>query len=158
MIELIGQPKTMMPDLPARSVMADKMAGTIMVPTIYFWVEFDLNEVPVSMTAAFTYMSRAHGALQFGETWPVDASWGATTRKTYQKKLCGKMVETLDVLVHHGDAILDSHGNINFRLLQDAEAERFFQDKLWADRLGAFAKVVIVKVINFKKAKELKLI
>ena len=161
MIELIKQPKILTPDTAQQhrhEVFQNKLADNIVVQTIYFWVEFDLQEKPVSMTAAFTYFSKAYGPLQFGETWTVDEAWGPTTRKAYQKKLCGKMVETLDVLVHHGDKILDSRGNINFRELQDAEAERFFRDPLWADRLGAFTKVVIVKVINFKKAQELKLI
>src|SRR3990167_5197589 len=105
MIELIKQPKILTPDTVQQhrhEVFQNKLADNIVVPTIYFWVEFDLQEKPVSMTAAFTYFSKAYGPLQFGETWTVDEAWGPTTRKAYQKKLCGKMVETLDVLVHHG--------------------------------------------------------
>lgn len=172
MIELPGQaketPRIILGDKPAPKVLTDEqkfhekkqaqMVNTIRIPDIYFWIEFDQTEKPVAMTAAFTYNSKAHGFLQFGETWKVEDTWGRTSRKTYQKKLCGKMVETLDVLTHHGDSILDRFGNINFTALQNAEAERFFRDPHWADRLGAFSKIVRVKVINYKKAVELKLI
>lgn len=127
----------------------------IFVPDIFFWIEYDLMEKPVCMTAAFTYNSKKLGAIQFGETWQIDKDWSKISRRTYEKKLMGKMVETLDILTHHGDKILDAEGNINTRLLNDMEAERFYLDKNWSDRLGAFAQVVRVKVIGFTKAKEL---
>lgn len=130
----------------------------IVVPDIFFWVEYDQTEKPTHMTCAFTYNSKRYGPLQFGETWPIDKDWSKVSRRTFEKKLMGKMVESLDLLVHHGDRILDSDGNIHPVRANDAEAERFFLDKNWGDRIGAFAKIVRVKAINKAKAIELGLI
>jgi hypothetical protein len=133
-------------------------SGTL-VPDIYCWKDFDaFTKEPVSMTAAFTYMSKKFGPTQFGMTYPVEKEWSKSQRVAYQRKLLRQVMDTLDILVHHGDDVLDADRNINPKKFNDKEAERFYLDKDWEKRVNAFHSVVRVKLINTAKARELKLI
>ena len=138
-------------DIHAKSVAAK--AGQIMVPDLYFWVDYNILQVPVAMTCAFKWQD-----LLFGEMWKIDELWSAGRRRAYEKKLMAKMVNSLGLVVHFGRLILDKHGNIDPVKAEDEVARRYFLDKLWKARLDAFHKIIRVKAINVVKAKELNLI
>lgn len=125
----------------------------IVVPDIFFWVDYNILQQPVRMTAAFKW-----NELNFGETWKIEKTWNKSHRRAYEKKLMAKMVDTLGLLVHMGKLILDKDGNIDPVKAEDEVARRYFLDKLWKARIDAFHKVVRVKAINVVKAKELGLL
>jgi hypothetical protein len=128
-------------------------AGQIMVPDLYFWVDYNILEKPIAMTCAFKWRD-----LQFGEMWKIDELWSRGKRRAYEKKLMAKMVNSLGLIVHFGNLILDKNKNIDPVKAQDEVARRYFLDKLWKARLDAFHKVIRIKVINVVKAKELGLL
>ncbi len=137
---------------------ADVNKNSIRVPDLYFWVDYNILQQPVQMTCAFKWMSKIHGLLYFGQSYKIDEDWSKSRRRAYEKRLMAFMVNSLGLLVHMGDMILDSDGNIDPQKATDETARRYFLDKLWKSRLEAFTKVVRVKAINVVKAKELGLL
>jgi len=130
-----------------------KAGNAIRVPDIYFWVDYNILEVPTQMTCAFKWQ----GSL-FGETWKIEENWSKSRRRAYERKLMKKMIDSLGLLIHMGKLILDATGNIDPVKATDEVARRYFLDKLWKARIDAFHKIVRVKAINVVKAKELGLI
>ena len=130
----------------------------IRVPDIFFWVDYNILQEPTQMTVAFKWLSKRHGVLDMGETWKIEKEWSKSRRRAYERKLMKKMVDTLGLLVHMGDLILDFNGDIDPTKAEDEVARRYFLDKMWKARLDAFHKVVRVKMINVVKAKELGLL
>lgn len=125
----------------------------IKVPTIYFWKEI-YNDKPTIMTAAFRWRG-----ICFGESFPVDDTKFYNIRKKGDKnRLIEKVKEALDVVVHHGAKVLDSSGNINQKKVNDAEAERFWLDKNWRNKVIALRKVMLVKDITREQAVKLNLL
>ena len=131
----------------------NKQKNQIRVPDIFFWVDYNILEVPTQMTVAFKWQE-----YLFGETWKIEEEWSKSRRRAYEGKLMKKMVDSLGLLVHMGRLILDKDGNIDPVKAEDEVARRYFLDKMWKARLDAFYKIVRVKAINVVKAKELGLI
>ncbi len=112
----------------------------VRVPTIYFWEDF-YNNKPEKMTAAFKWRG-----MCFGESFPIDDTKLNKIRKRGDKnRLIEKVKEALDIVVHHGSRVLDSDGNINPKKVNDAEAERFWIDPEWRNKIIALRKIIIVK-------------
>ena len=126
----------------------------IRVPTIYFWEE-SYNDKPTIMTAAFKWKG-----VCFGESFPIDDTKLSTVRKKADKnKLIEKVKEALDVLIHHGKRVLDDgDGNIDPRKVNDAEAERFYLDPGWRDKVIALRQIMLVRKITREQAVQLGLL
>lgn len=121
---------------------------TVHIPTIYYWIEYSLD-IPVLMTAVFTYKGK-----NYGMSFKYDEK-----RVTINKQILFNNVrDTLDLMIHHGDRAFDSSGNLHPRKVLDEEAERFFRDPLWAGRIKAFRKAVLIKEITREQAVKLKLL
>ncbi len=126
----------------------------VQIPPIWYWEDVE-SGVSHMMTMAF----RIHG-LTFGMSYPI-ASDEATNQVKIgimRKKLFAVVKESLDVLVHHGKKVLDDHGNIDPRKVNDEEAIRFKFDKDWDKKVAAFNKLVKIAPITKKKAIKLGLI
>lgn len=120
---------------------------SVRVPTSYFWV----SEEKGLMLGAFKFRGENFG-LSF------DLSSDAGTRDKNKTQLIAILKESLDVLVHHGLDVVDSHGNIDPIKVRDAEALRYFKDPLWGSRIKALDRVILIKTINEKEALKLKFI
>ena len=94
----------------------------------------------------------------FGMTYPIED--GATMKQIelLRGKLFAVVKDSLDSLVHHGEKVLDSFGQIDPRLVNDEEAIRFKYDKDWDKKVAAFNQLVRVKPITKVEANKLKLI
>lgn len=135
-------------DIPA-PVMRDAL---VVVPRIYYWEEV-VNKKSVLMTMAFVWHGR-----NFGYSYPMEEGITDGQIEILRKQLFARVKETLDVLVHHGESILDSFGNIDPRKVLDQEAIRYKYDPLWDKRVAAFNKVVRVYPITRAKAIKLGLL
>lgn len=123
----------------------------IQIPPLFYWETVD-NGVSVLMTAAFQY----HGK-NYGESFPMDTD-NAVMINIMRKKLIRKVTETMDVLVNHGEQILDGFGNIDPQLVMDQEAIRWKYDRNWSKKVAAFNKLVRVAPITRSKAVKLGLL
>lgn len=134
-----------------RKVDADILTGMrIVIPPIYYWEDVNLTGKSIMMTMAF----RMNGRL-WGESQEI-VNEGEIPRQ--RNNLFGKMRETLDVLLHHGDKVLDSNGDIDPRLVYDEEALRWKYDERWPQKVAAFNQLVRLAPITRARAIELKLI
>ena len=126
----------------------------VQIPPLWYWEDVE-GGVSNKMTMAFKF----HG-LTFGMSYPIasDEATNAVKVGIIRKKLFAVVKESMDVLVHHGKKVLDSHGNIDPRLVNDEEAIRFRYDKDWDKKVAAFNKLVKIAPITRKKAKKLGLI
>ena len=108
---------------------------------------------PVSIYALAKILGR-----DFGMTYPIED--GATMKQIelLRGKLFAVVKDSLDSLVHHGEKVLDSFGQIDPRLVNDEEAIRFKYDKDWDKKVAAFNQLVRVKPITKVEANKLKLI
>lgn len=117
----------------------------VKVPTIYIWED----EIGGLLTAAFMWAGR-----NYGLSFPLDQK-----RKHIDKQhLKVQVRDTLDVLVHHGKDVLGQDGNVNPDKVKDLEANRFWQDPLWRNRVLAFRQAVLFKDISKDEAIKLNLL
>jgi len=123
----------------------------VQIPPIYYWEDV-VDGQSVLMTMAF----RIHGRL-FGMSYPIDDQ-NFVKIEILRKRLFAVVKESLDVLVHHGEKVLDAFGNINPKLVNDEEAIRYRLDKYWDKKVAAFNKLVRVAPITKAKAVEMKLV
>jgi hypothetical protein len=136
--------KTVVP-LPVMQDMAVK------IPPLFYWETVE-NGVSVLMTAAFQW----HGQ-NFGESYEIPDD-NFVKIQMLRKKLIRKVQQTMDVLVHHGNTVLDSFGNIDARKIWDQEAMRNKFDPMWGKKVAAFNKLVRVCPITRTKAIKLGLL
>lgn len=128
------------------------MSGmSVQIPAIYYWEDV-FNRQSVKMTMAFKIYGRV-----FGLSYPIEDD-NFKKIEILRSKLWGVVKESLDVLVHHGEKILDSFGNINPRLVRDEEALRFKYDQFWDKKVAAFNQLVRIAPITKEKAVKLGLL
>lgn len=133
-------------------VPADILAGMhVVIPPIYYWEEVE-NGKSVLMTMAFQMFGH-----NYGESYPI-VDTNVVKLDILRKKLFAVVKESLDVLVHHGEKVLDASGNINPKLVTDEEAVRFRYDPMWDKKVAAFNQLVRVAPITKAKATELGLL
>src|SRR3990167_3990861 len=124
----------------------------IVIPYVYYWEDVEGGK-SLRMTMAFRILGR-----DFGMTYPIED--GATMKQIelLRGRLFAVVKDSLDSLVHHGEKVLDSFGQIDPRLVNDEEAIRFKYDKDWDKKVAAFNQLVRVKPITKVEANKLKLI
>ena len=121
------------------------------IPPIYYWEDVE-NGKSVMMTMAFKILGK-----NYGMAYPIEDQ-NAVKIDIQRKKLFAVVKESLDVLLHHGDKILDMFGNIDPALVNDAEAFRWKNDQHWPKKVAAFNKLVRIAPITSSKAIELGLL
>lgn len=124
---------------------------TIQIPPLYYWEDV-VDGKSVLMTMAFKIRKRCFGlsfAIEDDNFVKIDM---------LRKKLFAVVKESMDALVHHGDQVLDSFGNIDPRLVNEQEAIRFKYDKFWDKKVAAFNKLVRIAPITRDKAIKLGLL
>jgi len=125
----------------------------IQIPPIYYWEDVNADGTSSLMTMAFKW----HG-LCWGMSMPIDEDQNFVKIEMLRKKLYSYVKATCDVLVHHGEKVLDRDGNIDPRLVNDEEAIRYRYDKDWDKKVAAFNSLVRVAPITKKKAVKLGLL
>ena len=123
----------------------------IKIPPIYYWEEV-VNGTSEMMTMAFQMFGR-----NFGMSYPIEDT-NRVKIDIMQKKLFWIVKESLDILIHHGEKVLDMFGNIDPRKVNDEEAIRFKYDPLWIQKVAAFNKLVKIAPITKQKAYSLGLL
>ena len=117
---------------------------------IFYWEE-DFDGEPTVMTACVPYKDTS-----FGLSFPIDDN--ATRKNMDKKKLMTHMKEIVSVLTLHGDAVIDSYGEIDPRLVSDEEAKHGMLDPMWAKKVKAVDGLIRFKEITKEQAKEFNLI
>ena len=123
----------------------------IKIPPIYYWEEV-VNGTSEMMTMAFQMFGR-----NFGMSYPIEDT-NRVKIDIMKKKLLWIVKESLDILIHHGEKVLDMFGNIDPRKVNDEEAIRFKYDPLWIQKVAAFNKLVKIAPITKQKAYSLGLL
>ena len=123
----------------------------ILIPPVYYWEDV-VNGTSEKMTMAFQMFGR-----NFGMSYPIEDT-NRVKLDILQKKLFWVVKESLDVLIHHGEKVLDMFGNIDFQKVQDEEAIRFKYDPLWVKKIAAFNKLCKITPITKAKARSLGLL
>lgn len=123
----------------------------VLIPNIYYWEDVE-GGVSYKMTMAFQYKGR-----NFGMSYPIEDN-NFVKIDMMRGKLFNVVKESLDVLVHHGDKVLDTFGNIDPKKVNDEEAIRWRYDRDWNKKVAAFNKLVCIVPITRQKAGKLKLI
>jgi len=124
---------------------------SIIIPPIYYWEDV-VDGQSVQMTMAFKMFGG-----NYGMSFPIEDN-NVVRIKILRSKLFKIVKESLDVLLHHGNKIIDANGNIDPRLVNDEEALRFRYDKYWQKKVEAFNQLVRIAPITRKKAIKLGLI
>lgn len=134
------------------TVSADLLAKmNVVIPPIYYWQDV-VNGKSELMTMAFQMFGR-----NFGMSYPIEDN-NAVKIDMLRKKLFWVVRQSLDVLLHHGEKVLDMFGNIDPRKVNDEEALRFKYDTQWIVKVAAFNKLVKIAPITKDKAVELGLL
>jgi hypothetical protein len=123
----------------------------VAIPPIYYWEDVEDGK-SVMMTMAFRWNGQ-----NWGLAYPIETE-NSVTISMQRKRLFHHVKETLDILVHHGTAVLDNRGSIDPRLVNDQEALRWRHDKFWGQKVAAFNKLVRIAPITKKRAIELRLL
>lgn len=124
----------------------------IKIPPIYYWEDVNTDGTSNMMTMAFKWRGQAWGmAMEIEDQNYVKV-------EMLRKKLFSYVKSTLDVLLHHGEKILDRYGNIDPRLVNNEEAIRYKYDKDWDKKVAAFNTLVRVCPITKKQAVKMKLV
>ena len=123
----------------------------ILIPPVYYWEDV-VGGKSEMMTMAFQMFGR-----NFGMSYPIEDT-NAVKVDILRKKLFAVVRESLDVMVHHGEKVLDMFGNIDPRKVNDEEALRFKYDARWINKVAAFNKLVKIAPISKEKAEELGLL
>lgn len=119
----------------------------IIEPIVYYWEDPKEKLITAACKA---------GSLKWGLSFPM--SENATLKRMDKKKLIRVLTDTLDVLINHGEEILDENGNINWTKVNDAEARRALLDKNWVKRLKLFRRAISIKEIELDDAKKERLL
>jgi len=135
--------------LPVSDVVLDQMA--VQIPPIYYWEDVEGGK-SYRMTMAFKMCGRL-----FGMSYEI-ADTNVVKLDILRKKLFFVVKESLDVLVHHGEKVLDMFNNIDPRLVNDEEALHFRYDPTWDKKVAAFNQLCRVAPITKAKAVELGLL
>jgi len=117
----------------------------VVIPPIYYWEDVD-NGKSVMMTMAFKWRG-----INYGMSFPIEGD-NFVRISMDRKKLFQIVKETLDVLVHHGESVLDQYGQIDPRLVNDQEAIRWKYDSNWDKKVAAFNQLVRIKPITKRDA------
>ena len=123
----------------------------VLIPPIYYWEDV-INGESVLMTMAFKWKGR-----NFGISYPIEDN-NVVKIKILRHKLFAVVKESLDVLVHHGEKVLDAFGNIHPKLVKEQEAIRYRYDKYWDKKVAAFNQLVRIAPITKKRAIKLGLL
>jgi len=123
----------------------------VVIPPIFYWEDVE-GGVSYKMTMAFQW----HG-MNYGMSYEIEDQ-NRVRIEMLRKKLFRIVKESLDVLVHHKNNVLDAGGNIDPRLVNDEEAIRYRYDKDWDKKVAAFNSLVRVAPITKKKAIKLGLL
>ena len=123
----------------------------VVIPPIFYWEDV-VDGKSVKMTMAFQWRGR-----NYGMSYKIEDD-NFVKIGMLRKKLFAIIKESLDVICHHGEKVLDIFGNINPRLVNDEEAIRFRYDKNWDKKVAAFNQLVRVAPITKEKAIKMKLI
>mgnify|MGYP001606683605 CR=1 FL=1 len=123
----------------------------VIIPPIYYWQDVVSGKSEL-MTMAFVMFGR-----NFGRSYPIEDD-NAVKIDMLRKKLFWVVRESLDVLLHHGEKVLDIFGNIDPKKVNDEEALRFKYDTRWMMKVAAFNKLVRIAPITKEKAVELGLL
>jgi hypothetical protein len=123
----------------------------VVIPNIFYWEDV-YDGKSEKMTMAFKMFGHC-----FGMSYPIEDT-NVVKIDILRKKLFGVVKESLDVLVHHDEKVLDMFGNIDPRLVNDEEVIHFKYDKYWDKKVAAFNHLVRVAPITRKKAEELGLL
>jgi len=123
----------------------------VVIPPIFYWEDV-VDGKSVKMTMAFQWRGR-----NYGMSYKIEDD-NFVKISMLRKKLFAIIKESLDVICHHGEKVLDIFGNINPRLVNDEEAIRFRYDKNWDKKVAAFNQLVRVAPITKEKAIKMKLI
>ncbi|MEK9171886.1 MAG: hypothetical protein AAB782_01470 [Patescibacteria group bacterium] len=124
----------------------------VQIPPIYYWEDVNADKTSSLMTMAFQMFGR-----QFGMSYSIEDQ-NFVKIEMLRKRLFAVVKESLDVLVHHGEQVLDAFGNINLTAVNEQEAIRWRYDKNWDKKVAAFNKLVRVAPITKEKAIKMKLI
>lgn len=111
------------------------------IPTIYMWED----HMAGTLTAAFK-----HGTGTYGYSYPLNPDLKERAKEA--KKLGLLVKESLDVLVHHGEKVLDRFGNIDPAKVNEEEASRYYFDPMWDRRVKALNQLVRIHPISRKQA------
>ena len=122
-------------------------ATKVFVPTIYVWEDRKNGEI----IGAFEWQGSTYG-LSF------DYEMDRSQRERDKKQLKIRLRDTLDLLIHHGRRVMDSRGNINPNAVMQVEADRYFADPFWKERVKAFRRVCRIKEITKDEAIKLNLL
>ena len=128
-------------------VMVEKPKLKLDIPVIFYWED---EQVSV-MTAAFKWKGK-----NFGLSFNLDSN--IKRNEMNKRQLLFRVGATLDLLLHHGNKILDSDGNLNKEKVDDVEARKFWLDKDWAKQVAFVNKILRTKDITKERAKKLKLL
>ena len=118
---------------------------SVFIPSIYYWEDV-VDGKSYKMTMAFKIYGR-----NFGMSYPIEDD-NAVKIDILRKKLFVVVKESLDVLVHHGEKVLDFSGNIHPGLVNDWEAIRYKYDEKWDKKVAAFNQLVRVAPITRTEA------
>lgn len=125
---------------------------SIVIPPVFYWEDVTGEGKSVKMTMAFQWQGR-----NYGMSYSIDTE-NFVIINMQRKKLFQVVKESLDVLIHHGEKIVDQFGNIDPRLVNDEEAIRFKYDPQWEKKVAAFNHLVKIAPITREKAISLKLL
>ncbi len=125
---------------------------SVQIPPIWYWEDVNADGTSSLMTMAFKMFGR-----QFGLSYSIEDN-NFVKIEMLRKRLFAVVKESLDVLVHHGEQVLDAFGNINPTLVNEQEAIRWRYDKNWDKKVAAFNKLVRVAPITKAKAVKMKLV
>lgn len=124
----------------------------IQIPPTYYWEDVNIDGTSCLMTMAFKW-----GMRRWGMSFPIEDQ-NIVKIEMLRKKLYSYVKSTLDVLVHHGEKVLDRNGHIDPQLVNTEEAMRYKYDPQWDKKVAAFNSLVRVAPITRKKAVKLGLI
>lgn len=124
---------------------------SVVIPPLYYWEDVE-DDKSVLMTMAFKMFGR-----NYGMSYPIEDT-NVVKIDILRKKLFSVVKESLDVLVHHGQKVIDIGGNIDPRLVNDEEAIRYKHDPYWHKKVAAFDKLVRIAPITKSKAVKLGLL
>lgn len=123
----------------------------VIIPPIYYWEDV-VDGKSILMTMAFKWRNQ-----NWGISFPIDTE-NFVTISMQRKKLFLQIKQTLDVLIHHGEKVVDRNGNIDPAAVNEQEAIRFKYDKRWGQKVAAFNHLVRVAPITKKKALAMKFV
>ena len=124
-----------------------------------------ISDRKIRLPYIFLWADKTNGVICGSFRWR-SKNWGIcfpyadnlSRREMDKKHLRVRLRDTLDLLVHHGEKVIDKNGEIDQRKVNDMEAARGWDDPLWAARVEAFKKAVAYKEISKARAEELNLL